>query len=65
MRTDLHPFQLAKLAGGLIAVIPATAHAQDSQILPMETPQTDMERYTAVRDRQQPGYEAPGIALGS
>lgn len=65
MRIDLHPFRTAQLAGGLIAAFPATAMAQDSQILPMEAPQTIMERYTAVTDRQQPGYEAPGIPLGS
>lgn len=65
MRIDLHAFRMAQLAGGLIAVMPSAAHAQDSQILPIEARQTDMERYTAVRDRQQPGYEAPGIAIGS
>lgn len=62
MRNGLHPLRLAQLAGGIVAVIPAPAPAQE--ILPMEAPQTNMQRYTAVMDRQQPGYEAPGISLG-
>jgi hypothetical protein len=63
MRTGLHPLHLVRLAGGLMAAIPVTTQAQE--ILPTEAPQTSMQRYTAVTDRQQPGYEAPGIALGS
>jgi len=53
-----------RVAGGLMMVMPVAAHAQESQLLPTEAPRFDMERYTAVRDRKQPGYEASGIALG-
>jgi hypothetical protein len=62
MRIILPPFRTARLVGGLAAAIPMATHAQE--ILPTEAPQTKMERYTAVTDRQQPGYAAPGIALG-
>jgi hypothetical protein len=53
-----------RLAGGLVTALAGPALAQQSQLLPMEAPQVDMERYTAVRDRKQPAYDAPGLPLG-
>ena len=42
----------------------AIAHAEDRPLLPEEQPQIS-KRYTAVLERVQPGYVAPGIDLGS
>ncbi len=43
---------------------PSIAHAQEAVLLPDEPPQIN-KRYTGVLERVQPGYAAPGIAVGS
>ena len=54
---------LIGLSGGA-QLAPSMAYAQEAPLLPDEPPQID-KRYTAVLDRVQPGYAAPGIAVGS
>jgi hypothetical protein len=51
------------LWGGVLFA-PAMAHAQEAPLLPEEQPQID-KRYTAVMERVQPGYVAPGIPVGA
>ena len=42
---------------------PQLLHAQETPLLPEEKPQIET-RHTAVLERVQPGYVAPGIPLG-
>ena len=49
---------------GSAQLAPSMVHAQEAPLLPDEPPQID-KRYTAVLERVQPGYVAPGIPVGA
>lgn len=49
---------------GSALLCPHLLHAQEAPLLPEEKPQID-KHYTAVLERVQPGYVAPGIPLGA
>ncbi len=65
-RSYLSSVRRAVLIGlwGGAQLVPSMARAQEPPLLPDEPPQID-KRYTAVTERVQPGYAAPGIAVGS
>jgi hypothetical protein len=58
----LHPAVRAGLLAGVL-LCPHSVAAQEAPLLPEDKPQLD-KRYTAVLERIQPGYVAPGIPLG-
>ena len=53
----------ARLCAGLLLAL--TAGAATAQVLPPDDSLVRFGRFTAVRERQIPGYEVPGIPVGS